>query len=161
MHLADAFIQSDLQKDLHSGYTIFLSVCVPWELNSANAMLCHWSTGLQCSSIQSAVSVQLQRALHKPSQGIGLLPRERLKFKYFLTTEAQFSFDILHKYSHNKIFWGPWKICENYKQILAVAVILTKKHTGRERGIAKNTHKIQKLKTQICHNYCRNTMEWL
>ncbi len=30
MHLADAFIQSDLQ--LHSGYT-FLLVCVPWESN--------------------------------------------------------------------------------------------------------------------------------
>ncbi len=31
MHLADAFIQSDLQ--LHSGYTFFISMCVPWELN--------------------------------------------------------------------------------------------------------------------------------
>ncbi len=32
MHLADAFIQSDLQ--LHSGYTFFLiSTCVPWESN--------------------------------------------------------------------------------------------------------------------------------
>ncbi len=30
MHLADAFIQSDLQ--LHSGYTFSL-VCVPWESN--------------------------------------------------------------------------------------------------------------------------------
>ncbi len=30
MHLADAFIQSDL----HSGYTFFfISMCVPWELN--------------------------------------------------------------------------------------------------------------------------------
>ncbi len=35
MHLADAFIQSDLhlQSDLHSGYTFFISMCVPWELN--------------------------------------------------------------------------------------------------------------------------------
>ncbi len=31
MHLADAFIQSDLQ--LHSGYTCIVSMCVPWELN--------------------------------------------------------------------------------------------------------------------------------
>ncbi len=31
MHLADAFIQSDLQ--LHSGYTFFVSICVPWESN--------------------------------------------------------------------------------------------------------------------------------
>ncbi len=30
MHLADAFIQSDL---VHSGYTFFISMCVPWELN--------------------------------------------------------------------------------------------------------------------------------
>ncbi len=31
MHLADAFIQSDLQ--LHLGYTFFISTCVPWESN--------------------------------------------------------------------------------------------------------------------------------
>ncbi len=31
MHLADAFIQSDLQ--LHSGYTFLISMCVPWESN--------------------------------------------------------------------------------------------------------------------------------
>ncbi len=32
MHLAEAFIKSDLQ--LHSGYTLFLnSICVPWESN--------------------------------------------------------------------------------------------------------------------------------
>ncbi len=31
MHLADAFIQSYLQ--LHSGYTFFVSICVPWESN--------------------------------------------------------------------------------------------------------------------------------
>ncbi len=31
MHLADAFIQSDLQ--LHSGYTFLISICVPWESN--------------------------------------------------------------------------------------------------------------------------------
>ncbi len=32
MHLADAFIQSDLQCIIH-GYTFFISMCVPWELN--------------------------------------------------------------------------------------------------------------------------------
>ncbi len=31
MHLADIFIQSDLQ--LHSGYTFLISICVPWESN--------------------------------------------------------------------------------------------------------------------------------
>ncbi len=31
MHLADAFIQSDLQ--LQSGYKFFISICVPWESN--------------------------------------------------------------------------------------------------------------------------------
>ncbi len=31
MHLADAFIQSDLH--LHSGYTFLISMCVPWESN--------------------------------------------------------------------------------------------------------------------------------
>ncbi len=31
MHLADAFIQSNLQ--LHSGYTFLISICVPWESN--------------------------------------------------------------------------------------------------------------------------------
>ncbi len=31
MHLADAFIQNDLQ--LHSGYTFLISICVPWESN--------------------------------------------------------------------------------------------------------------------------------
>ncbi len=31
MHLTDAFIQSDLQ--LHSSYTFFISMCVPWESN--------------------------------------------------------------------------------------------------------------------------------
>ncbi len=31
MHLADAFIQRDLQ--LHSSYTFFISMCVPWESN--------------------------------------------------------------------------------------------------------------------------------
>ncbi len=31
MHLADAFIQSDLQ--LHSGYSFLISMCFPWESN--------------------------------------------------------------------------------------------------------------------------------
>ncbi len=30
MHLADAFIQSDL---VHSGYTCFITMCVLWESN--------------------------------------------------------------------------------------------------------------------------------
>ncbi len=32
MHLADAFIQGGLQW-VHSDYTYFVSMCVPWELN--------------------------------------------------------------------------------------------------------------------------------
>ncbi len=34
MHLADAFIQSDLPYTLpYSGYTFIVSMCIPWELN--------------------------------------------------------------------------------------------------------------------------------
>ncbi len=47
MHLADAFIQSDLQ--LHSGYTFFLLVHVfpgnrTTTFRSADAMFYHWAT---------------------------------------------------------------------------------------------------------------------
>ncbi len=47
MHLADAFIQSDLQ--LHSGYTFLISMCVPWESNPQPFALLtqcsnHWAT---------------------------------------------------------------------------------------------------------------------
>ncbi len=43
MHLADTFIQSDLQ--LHSGYTFFISICVPWESNPESfALLTQCST---------------------------------------------------------------------------------------------------------------------
>ncbi len=50
MHLADAFIQRDLQ--CIQAYTFFVSMCVPWELNpqafcTANAILYHWATGTQ------------------------------------------------------------------------------------------------------------------
>ncbi len=46
-HLADAFIQSQLQ--LHSGYTFLISMCVPWEPNPqpfcvADRILNHWAT---------------------------------------------------------------------------------------------------------------------
>ncbi len=33
MHLADAFIQSNLHSYKHSGYNYFQYMCVPWELN--------------------------------------------------------------------------------------------------------------------------------
>ncbi len=46
MHLADAFIQSNLQ--LHSGYTFHQYLCSlgiePTTLCAANAMLYHWAT---------------------------------------------------------------------------------------------------------------------
>ncbi len=46
MHLADAFIQSDLQ--FHSGYTFLISMCSlgiePTTFCAANAMLYHWAT---------------------------------------------------------------------------------------------------------------------
>ncbi len=46
MHLADAFIQSDLQ--LHSGYTFSISMyhigIEPTTFCAANAMLYHWAT---------------------------------------------------------------------------------------------------------------------
>ncbi len=44
MHLADAFIQSDL---VHSGYTYFISMCVPWELNPQP-----FSLLMQCSTTE-------------------------------------------------------------------------------------------------------------
>ncbi len=44
MHLADAFIQSDLHC-IQAIHFLFISMCVPWELNprpfAANAMLYH------------------------------------------------------------------------------------------------------------------------
>ncbi len=47
MHLADAFIQCDLQ--CIQSHTFIVSMCVPWELNpqplQCNAMLYHWATG--------------------------------------------------------------------------------------------------------------------
>ncbi len=33
MHLAGAFIQSDLRTVMYSGYTFFFIMCVPWESN--------------------------------------------------------------------------------------------------------------------------------
>ncbi len=44
MHLADAFIQSDL---VHSGYTFIVSMCVPWELNPQSFVLL-----TQCSTTE-------------------------------------------------------------------------------------------------------------
>ncbi len=44
MHLADAFIQSDL---VQSGYNFFLSVCVSWELNPRPFALL-----MQCSTTE-------------------------------------------------------------------------------------------------------------
>ncbi len=46
VHLADAFIQSDLQ--LHSGYTFLISMCSlgiePTTFCAADTMLYHWAT---------------------------------------------------------------------------------------------------------------------
>ncbi len=39
MHLADAFIQSDLQ--LHSGYTFLISMCVLWDITDYNFFPCN------------------------------------------------------------------------------------------------------------------------
>ncbi len=54
MHLADAFIQSDLQ--LHSGFTFFISICVPWESNPQPFALLtqcsnHWATQEHCAPL--------------------------------------------------------------------------------------------------------------
>ncbi len=57
LHLADAFIQSDLQ--LHSGYTFFISMCVPWELNPQ-----HFALLMQCSTTEP----QEHRGITVPSQ---------------------------------------------------------------------------------------------
>ncbi len=45
MHLADTFIQSDLQ--LHSGYRFLISMCVPWESNTQPFVLL-----TQCSTTE-------------------------------------------------------------------------------------------------------------
>ncbi len=45
MHLADAFIQSDLQ--LHSGYTFLISMVFPWESNPQPFALL-----MQCSATE-------------------------------------------------------------------------------------------------------------
>ncbi len=45
MHLADAFIQSDLQ--LRSGYSFLISMCVPWESNPQPFALL-----MQCSTTE-------------------------------------------------------------------------------------------------------------
>ncbi len=57
MHLADAFIQSDLQ--LHSGYTVFISICYlgiqPTTFCTADAMLYHWATQEHESEVRTHV----------------------------------------------------------------------------------------------------------
>ncbi len=66
MHLADAFIQSDLQ--LHSGYTFFVSTCVPWEFEPTTFVLLtqcsnHWATGTQFSHYSlTRMSFQLHKS---------------------------------------------------------------------------------------------------
>ncbi len=49
MHLADAFIQSDLQV-IHSVNTFFVSMCVPWELKPR-----HFALLTQCSTIEPLI----------------------------------------------------------------------------------------------------------
>ncbi len=67
MHLADAFIQSDLQ--LHSGYTFFLiSMCVPWESNPQPFAL-----QMQCSTTEphrNILSLTQQTSTTMTSQGL-------------------------------------------------------------------------------------------
>ncbi len=55
MHLADAFIQSDLQ--LHSGYTFSL-VCVPWESNPQPFALL-----TQCSTTEPHRNTYLKKTI--------------------------------------------------------------------------------------------------
>ncbi len=59
MHLADAFIQSDLQ--LHSGYTFLISMCVPWESNPQPFALL-----MQCSTTEPHRNTH--RRVHKEQQ---------------------------------------------------------------------------------------------
>ncbi len=56
MHLADAFIQSDLQ--LHSGYTFFISMCVPWESNPQPFALL-----MQCSTTEPHRNIKVYTSL--------------------------------------------------------------------------------------------------
>ncbi len=58
MHLADAFIQSNLQLHL---YTCFLSVCVPWESNPQPFVLL-----MQCSTTEPQEHIHVYAFLHTP-----------------------------------------------------------------------------------------------
>ncbi len=60
MHLADAFIQSDLQCS--QAIIFFVSICVPWKIEpttfcAANAMLYHWATGTHYNIDSTSVKI--------------------------------------------------------------------------------------------------------
>ncbi len=66
MHLADAFIQSDLQE--HSGYTFvffFISMCVPWELTPQPFALL-----TQCSTTELQEQYFASLVLYAPFRSI-------------------------------------------------------------------------------------------
>ncbi len=68
MHLADAFIQSDLQ--LHSGYTFLISICVPWESN-----LQPFALLTQCSTTEPQEHCVFHRILWKKVRIVRLILR--------------------------------------------------------------------------------------
>ncbi len=89
MHLADAFIQSDLQ--LHSGYT-FLITCVHWESNPQPFALL-----TQCSTTEPQ-----EHKKNKCPLGKNKYTKMHLKYMYLMLSTVYYKMH-LHIYVHNKI----------------------------------------------------------
>ncbi len=103
MHLADAFIQSDLQ--LHSGYTFLISTCVPWESNPQPFALLtqcsttepHRNTIKQPIGFSFMISCLLLLANSRLIEGRGILCLESIWF------ENNLSYRMSHQYAANFI----------------------------------------------------------
>ncbi len=72
MHLADAFIQSDLQ--LHSGYTFSLVHVFPWESNPQP-----FAQQTQCSTTEPHRNILLKTDTKKDFRNIGQLKSMSMK----------------------------------------------------------------------------------
>ncbi len=69
MHLADAFIQSDLQAIISYIFTYFFSMCVPWESNPQPfALLTQCSTTEPQEQHDFTASLLLSSVSHDPSE---------------------------------------------------------------------------------------------
>ncbi len=77
MHLADAFIQSDLQ--LYSGYTFFVSTCVRWESNPQP--LCCWRNALNTEPQEHRCAFVICAFVHRCAFVILLINALTLRMK--------------------------------------------------------------------------------